>query len=126
MSQISADQYNMWIAYSQLHPFGSYRQDIRTGAVVAAIYNLITTIKGLFKRQNTRPLTPEQGAGMIHAALSRVMPRSGDSGSEDDGSQATVSYNRGGLRRMNINDWKLFKAQIKVMGGGPPKPQNND
>lgn len=40
LREISSEQLWEWMAFAELEPFGEDREDYRTGAVVAAIYNV--------------------------------------------------------------------------------------
>jgi len=44
-AEVSSAEFTEWLAYYQLEPFGAYMDDLRAGAVTAAVYNGVRDVK---------------------------------------------------------------------------------
>ena len=43
LAQLPVAEYNQWLAYFEIEPFGPYFEDLRAGQIAAAIYNTTQT-----------------------------------------------------------------------------------
>lgn len=53
LRRITAAQFREWLAYFELEPFGPAREDLRAGAIAAAVYN-----SSLGRKKGSRAIKP--------------------------------------------------------------------